>query len=53
MYVQREPSAEIRAAAASLRELYIALTMEEFTPQEALVILGQMMSISNGHNKDQ
>ena len=38
-----EPSADIRAAANAVRQLYIALTQEGFTTQEALVIVGQVI----------
>lgn len=49
--MMREPSADVRQAAGQLRELYNALTMEGFSPQEALVIIGQMMAAGqNGQN---
>lgn len=43
---KREPSAEMRAAARSVHELYTALTDEGFTSREALTILGHMLSAS-------
>ncbi len=36
----REPSAAIRTLAKSLREIYLALIREGFTPPEALAIIG-------------
>ena len=35
-----EPSADIRAMAKKLREVYLALIREKFTPEEALAIIG-------------
>lgn len=37
---EREPSADIRALAKSLREVYLALIREGFAPYEALAIIG-------------
>lgn len=39
-----EPSADLRQAAKALREMYIALTSEGFSPSETLVILGHAIS---------
>jgi hypothetical protein len=41
-----EPSADHREAANTLRQMFVALTQEEFTEQQALVILGQMLAAS-------
>lgn len=40
----REPRAELRSAAAHMRELYLALTGEGFTEHQALRILGAMIA---------
>jgi hypothetical protein len=40
----REPSAQLRTAAAQMRDLFIALTNEGFTEIQALRILGSMLS---------
>ena len=37
---EREPSADIRALAKSLRAVYLALIREGFHPHEALAIIG-------------
>jgi hypothetical protein len=39
-----EPSADTRQAAHQVRELYVALLAEGFTPREALVIIGQVIA---------
>lgn len=39
----REPSAQLRTAAAQMRDLYVALTNEGFSSAEALAILGAML----------
>ena len=43
-----EPSADIRQAAHGLREMYIALTAEDFTEQQALIIIGQVIAANSG-----
>lgn len=40
----REPSADMRQAAAALREMYIALLNEGFTEDQALAIIGHIMT---------
>lgn len=40
-----EPSAEIRSAAHSVREIYLALVMEGFSEQQALVVVGQIIAM--------
>lgn len=40
----QEPPAELRAFAASLRGMYVALVQEGFTAQEALVVIGQWLA---------
>lgn len=47
-----EPSADIRAAAHSAREIYLALIYEEFTEQEALVIVCKILTASIGNGGD-
>lgn len=47
-----EPSAEMRTAAHKLREMYVALLLEDFTVEQALRIIGYAMS-SGGHNESQ
>lgn len=39
-----EPPADMRAAAKSLRGLFISLTNEGFSEQQALVIIGQILA---------
>ncbi len=39
-----EPSADLRQMASSMRQAYIALTNEGFTEQQALTIIGQILS---------
>lgn len=46
----REPSAEVRIAARELRSLFVALTAESFTPQEALIIIGQIVAANSSGN---
>lgn len=40
---QTEPNADQRAAAANLWQMYVALTKEGFSEQQALVVLGQVL----------
>lgn len=44
MNIPMEPSAEVRQAARQVRELYVALTAEGFSPYEALMIIGQVIA---------
>ncbi len=37
---EREPSADIRQLASNLRQVYLALIREGFSPYEALAIIG-------------
>jgi hypothetical protein len=39
---KREPSADIRQAAAAMHEVFTALVDEGFSEKQALVIVGQM-----------
>lgn len=39
-----EPSADMRIMASGLRQMYVALTNEGFTPQQALAIIGVAIS---------
>ena len=43
-----EPSADIRAAAHAVREVYLALLQEDFTESQALVIVGQILQANRG-----
>lgn len=43
-----EPSADLREAASNLRQMYLALTYEGFTPSEALTIVGQILGANGG-----
>jgi len=46
-----EPSADLRQMASATRQIYIALTNEGFTEQQALIIVGQIISASSGGSK--
>lgn len=39
-----EPSAEVRASAHQLREIFVALIAEGFTKDEAVAIIGKIVS---------
>jgi hypothetical protein len=39
-----EPSADMRLLANTLRQMYVALTLEGFTANEALVIIGHAIT---------
>jgi len=43
-----EPRADLRGVAHELREMYVALLAESFTPQEALVIVVQIIATNRG-----
>lgn len=43
-----EPKGDLRAAAAEVRQMYLALVQEDFTPQEALIIIGQIIATGRG-----
>jgi hypothetical protein len=43
-----EPAAELRQAAHTIRETYIALTNEGFTETQALHIVGQLLVAALG-----
>ena len=42
----REPAAAMRVAAATMREMFIALLNEGFTEDQALRIVGQILEAS-------
>ncbi len=46
-----EPSADLRQMASATHQIYIALTNEGFTEQQALIIVGQIISASSGGSK--
>lgn len=39
-----EPSADLRALASTLWQMFVALTSEGFTERQALVVIGQVLS---------
>jgi hypothetical protein len=43
-----EPSADMRQLASAYRDMYVALTLEGFTPPEALTIIGHVIAASLG-----
>jgi hypothetical protein len=43
-----EPTADARTFAATCFQFYTALTMEGFTEQQALIIIGQMIAANTG-----
>lgn len=43
---KREPSADIRQAAAGVHEMFIALVDEGFSSDQALRLIGQMFAAS-------
>lgn len=49
----REPAAEIRTAARSMREMFVALVREGFTEAQALQIIGEVLKgVIGGKNND-
>ena len=42
-----EPDAGKRVAAKELRQMFLALTQEGFSEQQALVIIGQILAAGN------
>lgn len=44
-----EPSADIRAAAHSIREIFLALVMEGFDERQPLIIVGQVLASQGGN----
>lgn len=42
--VPYEPAAEMRMAARQIRDMYKALTLEGFTEQQTIAILGQVLA---------
>lgn len=45
-----EPSADIRQAASAVRQIFVALTNEGFTEQQALHIVGVMLVAGGGNS---
>lgn len=43
-----EPAADLRELANVLRQTFIALTLEGFTEQQALAIVGQILAANGG-----
>lgn len=39
-----EPSADLRQFASTMRQMFLALTADGFTEQQALVIIGQFLA---------
>jgi len=46
-----EPSADAREFAGACFQIYTALTLEGFSEQQALVIIGQMIAANQGGSK--
>jgi hypothetical protein len=46
-----EPAADMRQMASMLHQMFVALTSEGFTEQQALVVIGQMLNASQGGQK--
>lgn len=44
----KEPSADVRAAASQIRQMYLALVSEGFEEHQALMIMGYMMAGGKG-----
>ena len=44
-----EPAADIRQTASALYQMFVALTAEGFNEQQALVVIGQILSASWGN----
>jgi len=47
-----EPTADTRAAAQALRQMFVALVQEGFREQQALIIVGQMLQAGVGHRSE-
>lgn len=47
-----EPSADLRQTANHLRQTFVALVQEGFTEQQALVIIGQILSAAIALRRD-
>lgn len=45
-----EPSADLRVMASALWQTYVALTLEGFSEQQALIIVGQIISANMGRS---
>lgn len=45
-----EPTAELRAAANALWQMFVALQSEGFTERQSLVIIGQVLAVQGGDN---
>jgi hypothetical protein len=43
-----EPAADLRGAANQLRQMYLALRQEDFTEQQTLTIIGQILASNSG-----
>lgn len=46
--MKREPSSDLRQAASQLFELFVALIDQGFTEQQALIVVGQVISANSG-----
>jgi hypothetical protein len=44
----REPSADMRQFASAMHQMFIALTWEGFSEQQALIVIGQVLAASAG-----
>jgi hypothetical protein len=43
-----EPSAALREVASTLWQTFVALTLEGFSEQQALTIIGQLLALNSG-----
>lgn len=43
-----EPTADAREFAKACHQIFVALTLEGFTEQQALIIIGQMIAANQG-----
>ena len=47
-HIPTEPSADLRLMASTLRQMFVALTMEGFDERQALTIIGQCLAAGSG-----
>lgn len=44
-----EPAANLRELANTLHQMFVALTQEGFTEQQALIVIGQLLATDRGN----
>lgn len=49
MGIPMEPSADLRAMANQLRQMFVALVSEGFSEQQALVVVGLILAAQGGN----